>query len=67
MPAGAQTPPVVPVPYVGVTPVRVLEPVVGGVGGGPMAMGDERTLTVTGIGTVPAAVEAVDLTVTGLP
>jgi hypothetical protein len=63
-PAGAQTPPVVPEPYVGVTPVRVLEPLVGGVGGGPMATGDVRTLTVTGVGAVPAAVEAVDLTVT---
>ena len=55
-----------PVPYVGVTPVRVLEPVVGGVGGGPMAADDERTLTVTGIGSIPATVEAVDLTVTAV-
>ena len=51
---------------VGVTPVRVLEPVVGGVGGGPMAADDERTLTVTGIGSIPATVEAVDLTVTAV-
>lgn len=63
-PVAAQTPPAVPEPYVGVTPIRVLEPVVGGIGGGPMGTGDVRTLTVTGSGGVPAAVEAVDLTVT---